>query len=396
MVSDHAAYAGLKVVDLSQGVAGPYCAMLLAQHGADVIKVEPIQDGDWGRIIGTRYGDQSAYSLTANNGKRSIALDLKSAAGREVLWRLVNGAAVFLQGFRPGVIDRLGFGYEAVAAVEPSIVYLSVSGFGPTGPLAERPAMDPVLQGYTGLIAENVGEDGIPHRVPIIPVDMACALYGFSAVAPALYARRETGRGAHIEASLMQAAAGFQVVRMLQTYLEGQLRPGAAPSGIYRTSDGWINIIVARQHEWVALCKALDLVDLATDRRYVTLDGRIENADALRAHLRPLLAKQDFATLSARLAAHKVMHERINSYKEFLDQEHVAASGAIGWVEQKGIPQAMPLPNIIGADPFRTGDPRTQAPGLGEHGPAILREHGYTEPEIAALTADHVLGAPAP
>lgn len=391
----NAAYAGIKVIDLSQGVAGPYCAMLLAQHGANVIKVEPIEDGDWGRIIGTRYGDQSAYSLTANNGKRSIALDLKSEVGRGVLWRLVKGAGVFVQGFRPGVIDRLGFGYAAVSAVEPSIVYLSVSGFGQTGPLAERPAMDPVLQGYTGLIAENVGEDGVPHRVPIIPVDMACALYGFGAVATALYARRETGRGSHIEASLMQAIAGFQVVRMLQTYLEGQLRPAAAPSGIYRTTDGWINVIVARQHEWVALCKALDLDNLATDPRYATIDGRIENADALRAHLRPLFATQDFVTVSARLAAHKVMHERINSYREFLNQPHVAASGAIGWVEQKGIPQAMPLPNIIGADPFRTGDPRAHAPGLGEHGPAILREHGYTEAEIAALTADHVLGAPA-
>ncbi len=394
-MSDHAAYTGLKVIDLSQGVAGPYCAMLLAQHGANVIKVEPIENGDWGRIIGTRYGDQSAYSLTANNGKRSIALNLKSEAGREVLWRLTRGADVFMQGFRPGVIDRLGFGYPAVAAVVPSIVYLSVSGFGQTGPLAERPAMDPVLQGYTGLITENVGEDGIPHRVPIIPVDMACALYAFSAVAPALYARRDTGRGTHIEASLMQAAAAFQVVRMLQTHLEGQLRPAAAPSGIYRTTDGWINVIVARQHEWEALCKALGLGDLASNPQYATIDGRIENADALRAHLRPLLAAQDFATLSARLAAHKIMHERINTYKEFLDQPHVAESGAISWIEHPHVPQPMPLPNIIGADPFRTGDARAKAPRLGEHGPQILREHGYAAEEIEALAASRVIGMPA-
>ncbi len=169
-------YAGLKVVDLSQGVAGPYCAMLLAQYGADVIKVEPITGGDWSRGLGRIYGDQTAYSIPSNLGKRSLALDLKSDAGRDVLWRLVRGADVFVQGFRPGVIDRLGFGYAAVAAAEPRILYVSVSGFGATGPLAERPAMDPVLQAFTGLIAENAGEDGVPHRIPIIAIDMSTAL----------------------------------------------------------------------------------------------------------------------------------------------------------------------------------------------------------------------------
>ena len=143
-------YAGVKVIDLSQGVAGPYCAMLLAQYGAEVIKVEPLEGGDWSRGLGVKYGDQTAYSIPCNLGKRSIALDLKSAAGRDVLWRLIAGADVFVQGFRPGVIERLGFGYAAVTEREPRILYVSVSGFGQTGPLAERPAMDPVLQAFTG------------------------------------------------------------------------------------------------------------------------------------------------------------------------------------------------------------------------------------------------------
>jgi len=202
-------YAGLKVIDLSQGVAGPYCTMLMAQYGADVIKVEPPEGGDWARGLGVKYADNTAYSIPSNVGKRSIALDLKSADGRAVLWRLIEGADVFVQGFRPGVIERLGFGYAAVAEREPRILYLSVSGFGQTGPLAERPAMDPVLQAFTGLIAENLGEDGVPHRIPIIAIDMSTALYTFSAVAPALYARRDAPRGRHIEASLLQAAAGW-------------------------------------------------------------------------------------------------------------------------------------------------------------------------------------------
>ena len=203
-------FKGLKVVDLSQGVAGPYCAMMLAQYGADVLKVEPTDTGDWSRALGTIYGDHTAYSIPANLGKRSIALDLKSDEGRAVLWRMIEGADVFIQGFRPGVIDRLGFGYQAVSAKEPRILYVSVSGFGLSGPLSERPAMDPVLQAYTGLMAENRGEDGIPHRIPIISIDMSTAIYAFTAVSSALYARRDEPVGRHIEASLMQGGASLQ------------------------------------------------------------------------------------------------------------------------------------------------------------------------------------------
>src|SRR3954471_10939472 len=211
-MSYDAPFAGLKVVDLSQGIAGPYCAMLLAQHGAQVIKVEGIGEGDWARTLGTRYGSHSAFSIIGNLGKRSVAIDLKSEAGKQVLWRLLKGADVFLEGFRPGVIKRLGFDYEAVSAREPRILYLSISGFGQTGPLAERPAMDPVLQAYTGLMNENRGADGIPHRIPIIAIDMSTGLFAFTAVAAALHARRDEPRGRHIEASLMQAASGLQVV----------------------------------------------------------------------------------------------------------------------------------------------------------------------------------------
>src|SRR5215470_11386446 len=166
-MSYDAPFAGLKVVDLSQGIAG----------------------GDWARTLGTRYGSHSAFSIIGNLGKESIAVDLKSDAGKQVVWRLLKGADVFLEGFRPGVIQRLGFDYKSVAAHEPRLLYLSISGFGQTGPLSSRPAMDPVLQAYTGLMNENRGEDGMPHRVPVIVVDMSTALYAFQALAAALYAR---------------------------------------------------------------------------------------------------------------------------------------------------------------------------------------------------------------
>src|SRR5262249_39525991 len=232
-MSYDAPYRGLKVLDLSQGVAGPYCGMLLAQHGANVIKVEPTGDGDWARTLGRYYGGHSAYSIPSNLGKRSIGLDLKSDAGKEVLWRLIEGADVLLEGFRPGVLDRLGFGYEAVSKREPRLLYLSVSGFGQNGPLAGRPAMDPVLQAFTGLMIDNKGEDGIPHRVPFAVIDLSPGLSAFQALPAALYARRHLPYGRRIDVSLLQAASAMQVIRMIMVYLEGEQIRRAMPSGVF-------------------------------------------------------------------------------------------------------------------------------------------------------------------
>ena len=385
-------YAGLKVIDLSQGVAGPYCAMLLAQNGADVIKIEPIAGGDGSRGLGRIYGDQTAYSIPANLGKRSLALDLKAQAGRDVLWRLIQGADVLVQGYRPGVIERLGFGYDAVSRAEPMLLYVSISGFGQTGPLAERPAMDPVLQAFTGLITENIGEDGLPHRIPIIAIDMSTALFAFSALAPALYARRHASAGRHIEASLLSAAAGLQVVRMMQQYLEqGALRPTAAPSGVFATADGWINVTIARAHEWLAFCAAMEMPALAADPRFADFDLRIEHAEAMRAILRPVFAAHPTAHWSDRLVARKVMHERLNTYREFLAHPQTAASGAIAFVAHDQVPGMVPLPNLVGRPAFAPGTKAAHAPRLGEHGAEILREHGYAAAEIADLVANGVI-----
>jgi crotonobetainyl-CoA:carnitine CoA-transferase CaiB-like acyl-CoA transferase len=383
-----APFAGLKVVDLSQGIAGPYCSMLLAQHGADVIKVETLE-GDWARTLGTRYGSHTAYSIIGNLGKTSISVDLKTEAGKRVLWRLLKGADVFLEGFRPGVIKRLGFDYETVAAIEPRLLYLSISGFGQSGPLAERPAMDPVLQAYTGLMNENRGEDGIPHRVPVIVVDMATALYAFQALSAALYARRDEARGRYIEASLMQAAAALQSIRLMASHLEGgPLKAGGAPSGVYQIADAWMSVVAINDRDWRKLCTALETPQLVDEPRFADRTSRLANSDALFAILRPVFAAKPWAVWDARLTDAGLMHERLNSYADFIEQPHVKEVGLFQSLKQVGLDVPVPVPTLPGMPRQQEGTSRAAAPALGQHTRAVLEAHGYDQAEIESLIRD--------
>lgn len=385
-MSYNAPFAGLKVIDLSQGIAGPYCAMLLAQQGAQVIKIEGPGAGDWSRALGVTYGDHSAFSIVGNLGKRSVGLDLKSQAGKDVLWRLIAGADVFIEGFRPGVTQRLGFGYEAVSAREPGIVYLSISGFGQTGPMVGRPAMDPVLQAFTGLTAENHGMDGIPHRVPVIPIDMTTALYSYAALSSALYARRDEARGRYLDASLMQGAAGLQAIRMIASHLEGGVvRPGGVPHGVFRTVDGWMSISAVRDREWGALCEALDRSDLTKDPRYATPASRFEHEAVLLATLREIIAPMTTADLSQRLTKADLLFERVNRYEEFLKEPQVVQTDAVAWLAQPDMPRPVPLTHLPGVQRFVDGAPLSTAPRVGADTVAVLTEHGYTSADIDGL-----------
>ena len=391
-MSYEAPFAGLKVVDLSQGVAGPYCGMLLAQYGANVIKVEPTGEGDWARTLGTRYGDQSAYSIPANLGKRSVALDLKSAAGKEVLWRLIAGADVLLEGFRPGVLERLGFGYEPVSKREPRIVYLSVSGFGQTGPLSGRPAMDPVLQAFSGLILDNKGEDGIPHRVPFIVIDMSTALYAFQALSAALYARRDETRGRRIEVSLLQTASAMQVIRMMLVYLEGEQIRRAMPSGVFKTADGWLQFLVIRNENWVKFCNiVLGSPQLTHDPRFVSEADRMTNEAPLLAIVRAAISEKPTVYWSERLREADIMHERLNTFREALRNPQTEALGLISWLDVDGVPEPVPVPNVAGMMPLVKGTPRATPPRLGQHTAEVLRDHGFSAADVAALVETKVV-----
>ncbi len=392
------AFAGMKVIDLSGGVAGPSCAMMLAQHGADVIKVEtPHNGGDWSRILGRTYGDHSAYSLYGTLGKRSLALDLKTAEGKDILWRLVRGADVFIEGFRPGTIQRYGFGYDAVSAKEPAIIYFSVSGFGQTGPMASRPAMDPVLQAFTGIVTENKGEhDNHPHRIAISLIDMFSGLLGFQAIATSLYVRREQAvkQGRFVELSLMHGGAMLAVIRLIASHLErGTLQRVSMPNGVFNTADGQINVTMVRPTDWRPFCQAIEHESLLDDPRFASYAARGLHLDDLYGVLRPIFAARTTAWLSERFTANGIMNGKVNSYEEFLTEEQVAATGIMAWLAQPGVPELVPMPNIPGLPAFESGTRRAHAPALGEHTRDVLAQHGYSAAEIDALIDRKVVAA---
>lgn len=391
-----APFKGLKVIDLSGGVAGPSAAMILAQHGADVIKVEsPFRGGDWARGLGKRYDDHSAYSVYGTLGKRSIGLDLKLEAGREVLQRLIKGADVFIEGFKPGTIAKLGFDYESVRAIEPSILYFSISGFGQTGPLAGRPAMDPVLQSFCGITDENRGEyDNHPRRVAISMIDMYSGMLGVQALMAALYVRRETGQGRKIEVSLMQGGATLAVIRMIAGYLErniGAQPMTSLPNGVFFLKDADLNITMVQPTDWPVFCDAIGQPALATDPRFEEPATRAANMVELKELLAPIFRELAYDWLTQRLNERGIMNARLNSYASFLEEEQVSATKIIAWLKQPGIPEAIPMPNIPGLPPFESGTRRGLAPVLGEQTTEILAEAGYDQAEIAALFANRTV-----
>ncbi len=373
-MSYDAPYKGIRVVDLSQGIAGPYCAMLLAQYGADVIKVEP-PEGDWARRLGQAHGDHTAFSIAGNLGKRSIALDLKNDRDKGRLWDVLKDADIFLEGFRPGVIDRLGFGYKTVAAINPRILYLAVSGFGQTGPLREKPAMDPILQAFSGMMMSTLEKDGEPVRMTPIVVDMATALYGFQAVAPALFARQNEDKGRYIDISLMHGAANLQIVRMMQTHILGEAPLSvSAPSGAFLCQDNYLLLVAMRDDEFQTVCDVVDLPDVAADPRFQRRLDRLDHIVEINQRVGAALRQKPAVVWNEKLTVRGIQNEQVLDYMEFLKHPHVQASGLISWLDQPGFKEPVPVPNPPGAPPLQPGGRNAVAPTCGEHTETILAD----------------------
>lgn len=373
---------GIRVLDFSMGVAGPHAGMLCAQYGADVTKIESLE-GDWARVLGRQYGDLSAFSVVYNRGKRSLAVDMKDAQARSVIVDMAMKADVIIEAFRPGVMQRFGLDYESVRRHNPGVIYLSVTGYGPEGPMITAPATDAVIQAFSGFMHANKDFTGTPQRLDLIAIDIVTGLYAFQAISTSLLEKaRSGGGGKYIDCSLMKAAMALQGGKMVEHVIEGGVQAMYVPLGVLATRDGHVSISVRQDEFFAALCRVLDREELASDPRYRTAASRIENETTLMAILREEFSRRTSQDITALLGEAGILHSRLNTYDELLAHEQVRLTDAVSWERQDGIDIELPMVNIPGAP---TSSSLASAPHIGENTVEVLAAHGLDEQQINAL-----------
>jgi crotonobetainyl-CoA:carnitine CoA-transferase CaiB-like acyl-CoA transferase len=387
--------AGLKVIDLSHVMAGPTCAMLLADMGADVIKVEKIPGGDDAhRMVPPSIDGESAAFLVMNRNKRGIALDLKTEAGSRALSRLLEGADVLIENYRRGTMERMGFGYDALRASNPRLIYCSISGFGRTGPYADRGGFDLVAQGMSGLMSITGEGPGCPPMKSGAPVtDITAGILACVGILAALHSRASSGRGQMVDTSLFEAG-------IIQTYWQsaicfatgqapgpmGTAHPLNAPYQAFAVADGWITVGAANQGNWLRLLEALEAPDLGDDSRFANNAERMRNLPALNAALTPLFKHHSSAEWLRRLQEAGVPAGPVLDVNQMhADPQTLAREMIVETTHPKaGQVRAIGLPIKFSDTP---GGLRRAAPVLGQHTREVLRDHGFSDTQIDQMAA---------
>jgi crotonobetainyl-CoA:carnitine CoA-transferase CaiB-like acyl-CoA transferase len=388
--------AGLRVVDLTQAMAAPFCTMNLADLGADVIKVEPPAGEDMRRGSATRNGHSGTF-LTINRSKRGITLDLKQPAGVAVMHRLVRTADVFVQNYRPGAARRLGVDYETLVALNPRLIYCSISGFGATGPYAARGGYDLIAQGMSGIISVTGDENGPPAKAGLPVSDLAAGLFGAYGILSALEHRERTGQGQLVDTSLLEAALALTVWEATEYWATGRVpRPlGSAhrlatPYQALRASDGWFTVGANSQRLFEVFCRAIERPDLAADPRFGSIRDRMRQRAALVAEIEKTTAGEPRAHWLARLDAAGVPAGPINNYAEALGDPQTLARAMVVDLEHPGAGpiKALGVPIKLSDTPGAVERP---APLLGQDNGDVLTELGYSEAEQRGLKDQGVI-----
>jgi crotonobetainyl-CoA:carnitine CoA-transferase CaiB-like acyl-CoA transferase len=392
---------GIRVLEVGNYMAGPFCGMQLADLGAEVIKVEPPEGGDQVRTMAPLLDGEGSAFVRLNRNKRSIALNLKSPAGKEVFRKLVGTADVVVENLRPGTMADLALGYEALRQLNPGLVYVAASGWGQDGPLSAQPGLDIMAQARSGLMSITGTPDGDPVKVGVPVCDLVCALYGALAAVSALYARRETGVGQFIDVSLLEAGVSLAIWEAGGFFATGEIpRPQGsahqsnAPYQAFASADGWLTIGATTPRNWEAFCRALGLEDLLADPRYADTSLRFRHRDTLIPVIEKAIATRPTADWLALLQGVGVPCAPIEDFGEVFNDPHLNARSyfwdaphpRLGHVRQLGSPMR------FSDTPVRR---QKAGPLLGEDSAALLSELGYAPVEIEALLARRVTAGPA-
>ncbi|MDP6517106.1 MAG: CoA transferase [Alphaproteobacteria bacterium] len=395
MTDGGGALAGVRVIDLTRILAGPFCTQMLGDHGAEIIKIEP-PHGDDTRRWGPPFEDgESAYFNGVNRNKRTLALDLSGPGGRAVLLRLLERADVVIENFKAGQLDKWDLGYEAVLEARfPRLVYCQITGFGATGPYAGRPGFDAIAQAMSGLISINGMADGPPHRIGTPISDIATGLYAGNAILMALLERAVSGRGQKVELSLLDCSVSLLHPHAANYLMTGETppptgnrHPNIAPYEVFETAGGRIFIAGGTDRQFARLVAELGRAELADDPRFKDNAARKGNEVALAQVLGDLLAETDGHALAERLLALGIPAGPVLAIPEALDHAQVRAREML--VEGDGF-RCLSTPIKMIRTP---GRPRTPPPGFGAHSRILLAEAGYSATEIEALIAAGVVRA---
>lgn len=390
------ALQGIRVVDLSRILAGPYCTMLLADMGAEVIKVEQPGVGDASRQWGPPWvGDQSAYFLSINRNKKSLTLNLKHAEGRAILKKLLATADILIENFKPGTTKRMGVDYETVSGDHPGLIYCSITGYGQTGPYKDRPGFDFMIQAQGGIMSVIGPVEGPPYKVGVAIVDITAGMFANSAILAALHHRTQTGRGQYIDIALLDSQIAW-LVNVAHNYFAtgsapprfGNAHPNIVPYEVCPTRDGYLALAIGTDAQYQRFCEVVDRLDLWENEDYQTNAGRVKHRDTLIPVLQDLFRERSTAAWIDLMVKHKIPIGPINDIPTLLADPQVAAREMVQEVEHPtlgAIQQLGPVAKFSDTPAVVQSAP----PLLGEHTDSILRQEiGYTDAAIERLRAD--------